>query len=453
MTLRLHPENPRYLEFRGAPTVLMTSGEHYGAVLNLDFDYIPYLDELQRCGFNLTRTFSGSYVEIPGSFRIADNTLAPRDGRFICPWARSNVPGGPKGGPKYDLDRWDEAYFDRLKGFVEAASDRGIVIEFVLFCFFYNDDLWQTSPLYAENNIQGVGDVPRNGAYDLANSDLLAVEEALAHKIVDELAPYDNVYYEIMNEPYSYHDGTAFLDWQAHMADVLVEAEAGLTEKHLIAQNYQNRTLRIPEVHEGVSILNIHYAEPSFAHYNYHYALPLGDDETGFKGQAHLPYRQEAWRFMLSGGSIFSHLDYSFTAGHPDGTSALADSTPGWGNREWREQLGVLKRFLDGLPLTRLAPHNEVVQLNWAEGEENQQRPEVHVLGAPGEVYAAYITGGAGRVRLRLGLPRGRYVAAWLDPASGEVLDEVQFSHERGRSTTLESPRFDEDLALRLLGT
>jgi len=36
--------------------VLVTSGEHYGSVLNLDFDYIRYLDELQSNGLNLTRT-------------------------------------------------------------------------------------------------------------------------------------------------------------------------------------------------------------------------------------------------------------------------------------------------------------------------------------------------------------------------------------------------------------
>ncbi len=44
--LALHPENPRYFLFRGKPTVLVTSGEHYGAVLNLDFDYVRYLDAL-----------------------------------------------------------------------------------------------------------------------------------------------------------------------------------------------------------------------------------------------------------------------------------------------------------------------------------------------------------------------------------------------------------------------
>ena len=28
--LALHPENPHYFLFRGKPTVLVTSGEHYG---------------------------------------------------------------------------------------------------------------------------------------------------------------------------------------------------------------------------------------------------------------------------------------------------------------------------------------------------------------------------------------------------------------------------------------
>ena len=43
--LALHPDNPHYFLWRGKPTVLITSGEHYGAVLNLDFDYVPYLDK------------------------------------------------------------------------------------------------------------------------------------------------------------------------------------------------------------------------------------------------------------------------------------------------------------------------------------------------------------------------------------------------------------------------
>ena len=65
--LRLYPDNPHYFLFRGKPAVLITAGEHYGAVLNLDFDYVRYLDELKACGFNLTRTFSGTYPEVGGA--------------------------------------------------------------------------------------------------------------------------------------------------------------------------------------------------------------------------------------------------------------------------------------------------------------------------------------------------------------------------------------------------
>ena len=50
--IALHPENPHYFLFRGQPTVLITSAEHYGVVLNLDFDYRKYLDTLARDGLN-----------------------------------------------------------------------------------------------------------------------------------------------------------------------------------------------------------------------------------------------------------------------------------------------------------------------------------------------------------------------------------------------------------------
>src|SRR5437764_655138 len=91
--LALHPDNPHYFLYRGKPAVLITSGEHYGAVLNRDFDYVRYLDELQANGLNHTRTFAGAYREIPGSFGITDNTLAPLPNRYACPWARSATPG------------------------------------------------------------------------------------------------------------------------------------------------------------------------------------------------------------------------------------------------------------------------------------------------------------------------------------------------------------------------
>lgn len=161
----LHPDNPHYFLFRGKPTLLITSGEHYGAVLNLDFDYAKYLDTLRAEGMNHTRTFVGAYCEPDGAFSIARNTLAPAPGRFICPWARSEQPGYANGGNKFDLSQWDAAYFARLKDFVTKARDRGIVIEVNLFCPFYGEEQWVLSPMTAQQHQRHRADRPGRGLH------------------------------------------------------------------------------------------------------------------------------------------------------------------------------------------------------------------------------------------------------------------------------------------------
>lgn len=217
--LSLHPDNPHYFLFRGRPAVLVTSGEHYGAVLNLDFNYTKYLDTLQAHGLNLTRTFTGAYVEPSGSFGIAQNTLAPVKGRFICPWARSQTPGYANGGNKFDLTRWDEAYFARLKDFAAQAGRRGVVVEMNLFCPFYDESQWKISPQNAANNVNGIGQVARTNVYTMdKHGGLLPVQEAMVRKVVAELKNFNNLYYEICNEPYF---GGVTLEWQHHIADVI----------------------------------------------------------------------------------------------------------------------------------------------------------------------------------------------------------------------------------------
>ncbi len=39
----VHSDNPHYFLFHGKPTVLITSAEHYGAVVDRAFDYRAYL--------------------------------------------------------------------------------------------------------------------------------------------------------------------------------------------------------------------------------------------------------------------------------------------------------------------------------------------------------------------------------------------------------------------------
>ena len=50
--------------------------------MNLDFDYIAYLNEIAASGLNVTRTFSGAYVEPADAFGIKKNTMAPGSGKI-----------------------------------------------------------------------------------------------------------------------------------------------------------------------------------------------------------------------------------------------------------------------------------------------------------------------------------------------------------------------------------
>ena len=124
----------------------------------------------------------------------------------------------------------------------------------------YEDVQWSLSPMNAANNVNGVGGVGRNDVYTLDKDPaLLAVQEALTRKLVTELNEFDNLFFEICNEPYF---GGVTMAWQHRIADVIVETERALPAKHLIAQNIANKSAKIDDPHPAVSIFNFHYASP-----------------------------------------------------------------------------------------------------------------------------------------------------------------------------------------------
>jgi hypothetical protein len=440
--LALYPENPHYFRLHGEPAVLITSGEHYGAVLNTEFDFTRYLDELKRNRFNLTRTFSGVYVENPGAFNIKQNTLAPLPGRMVCPWARSGEPGYVGGGAKFDLTRWDEAYFRRLKQFVREAGRRGIVVEYVLFCPYYDDAQWRLSPLNVANNVNRVGDAPRTEALTLRHPELVAIQEAFVKKVVGELRDAENVYFELCNEPYF---GGVTLEWQAHIAGVIQQAEADrpAASRHLIAQNIANKSAEVRSPNPAVSLFNFHYASPPDAvRVNYGLNRPIGFDESGFRGTADRPYRTEAWEFLLAGGAVYSNLDYSYSTATPDGSGKVEAPTPGGGGPALRRQLAILKQFMETLPFAQMKPEPSTLRAGTPAGGA------VHVLARPGKAYGVYVRGG-GLATLELALPRGKYRVEWINTHTGAVEKPESIDHQ-GDTLTLQSPVYEEDIALRI---
>jgi len=302
--------------------------------------------------------------------------------------------------------------------------------------------MWQLSPMNAANNVNGVGTVVRTNVYTLdKNGGLLAVQEAMVRKLVTELKDFDNLYYEICNEPYF---GGVTLEWQGRIADVIAETEKPLGVRHLISQNIANGRAKVEHPHPAVSIFNFHYATPpDTLALNYGLNKVIGDNETGFKGTNDTHYRMEAWQFVLAGGGLYNNLDYSFVAGREDGTFVYPNNQPGGGNPVFRRQMQVLSRFINGFDFVRLKPDTAVIRGGLPD------KTKAYALVERGKQYALYLFGGS-RAILQLELPAGDYHAEWLNPVSGRVIQNDDLKHAGGEAL-LKSPEFDPDTALRIL--
>lgn len=434
--ISLNQENPHYFSYKGKATILITSGEHYGAVMNPDFEYKIYLKTLEKNGLNLTRTMTGCYFEPAGAFGISKNTLAPDKQILLCPWKRA------ADSTKFDLSQWNKAYFIRLKDFLSEAQKRSVIVELSLFCPFYEEIQWELSPFNIKNNVNGLGDIPRTDVYLLdKNNGLLAIQERMVRKLVDELKGFPNLIYEICNEPYA---GGIPLEWQDHISKIIVDAEESFNNKHLISQNIANGFWKIKNPNPRVSIFNFHYATPPKAvSLNYSLNKVIGENETGFNGQKDSTYRKEAWEFILAGGGLFNHLDYSFTTDNEDGTFLYPSTQPGGGTPAFRKQLSYLKKFMDSFNFVAMRPDTTVFS------GEISGKTKVFVLAEYGKQYAIYWMGGM-PINPEFNLPEGNYSMKWMNPLNGKTVKKEKFNHTGGKAKLM-LPVFQEDIALRII--
>ncbi|HMP18029.1 MAG TPA: hypothetical protein PKD72_13475, partial [Gemmatales bacterium] len=462
--LKVHPANPRYFSWNGRALAVVSSGEHYGAVVNLDFDYLKYLDTLQREGMHYTRIFTGAYIEPVGAFGIERNTLAPASERFIAPWKRSGTPGYAGGGNKFDIDQWDEAYLQRLKSFVQAAHERNIIVEVTLFCSTYTDKQWQLSPLHPQNSVDALEFMDWKKLHtEEVPPAIFQQQEKLVRYLVRELNTYPNIIWEIQNEPWSDNHSLgeminpyllekktfpnrvqitapSSVSWQRRVARLIRDTEKTLPYQHIIAQNVANFRLAVDPTVDlaDVDLVHFHYAYPEACQWNASLAKPICCDETGFAGSGDDAYRQQAWKFMLAGGGLWNHLDYSFSCGKEDGTDVQPKS-PGGGSPQLRKELDVLSRFLNSFDLKNMKPDTSLLQ--------NTNGVVGYCLAHPGHSYACYLTQRLPS-SLLLNLPAGNYQIEWIEPRTGQSI--ARFKIQFPREVPIDVPKSRGDLALTI---
>lgn len=477
-SIRIHPDNPKYFLFRGKPLVLVTASEHYGSVLNRPFNFEKYLEDAALHKMTLTRTFL-LYRELQ-SARNPSSPCKPESPDYIAPFPRTGPGKAMDGEPKYDLDQWNPEYFTRLHRFLDLASAKGIVVELTLFSNTYSDNVWALNPFRARNNRQGVGNVEWPDYITLRDKDLVRRQEAYARKIIEETSSYDNVYYEICNEPgggVAGHASPQEVDeWQLHLAGVIRDEMQKLGRIHLLSGQpaFRYSPFAFPYdsafTESPVDIVNVH---------------PLPD--TGYKGRkyqmgnfmskelmlselaaftravypTHKPvvhdednaasmyrdltgwtiHRKRAWTALLNGAN-YDYIDFSITVGNEAGTPASRAAI-----RTWMQHLSEFMASFDFVH-SRLAS-------DWI--KDAPANLVVSGLSAGEKDYVAYLADArevtdpdAGQPisgTVNLSLPPGQFAVRLYSPATGEYSPAL--SIQGGGSASLDLLPFRNDIVIR----
>ncbi len=242
--LKIHPLNQRYFSDGSGKAIYLTGSHTWSNFQDRGatsppsaFDYPAYLQFLERHGHNFIRLWVHEQARWSpwGPHRDYFN--------WPLPYWRTGPGRALDGGQKFDLTKFDQTFFDRLRSRVREAQARGIYVSIMLFDGWsiekkrpwgIADNPWKGHPFNRENNINGIdGDLNGDGegpeVHTLQNPTITALQEAYVGKVIDTVNDLDNVLYEIANE-----SAKTSVPWQLHMIDVIYSYEARKPKQHAV---------------------------------------------------------------------------------------------------------------------------------------------------------------------------------------------------------------------------
>lgn len=268
--------SPRYLAYAGQvrllvgasadaachflPTATNPMVDQCNAGPSPTHSYVPVLTGLKNAGLNKIRLWVALGYE-----RDRDNVP------FL--W---NAQGG-----YWRLDQKNQAYFDRLRAVVSKAKELGMFVEVTFFAPFEGGGFSRSPWSYAANLARAADGTrlgftspyyfvihdTRTGVEGVRNERMRQYQQNVIRWTIDELWCYDNVFWEIANEPEERHVYPLNVaDWQRSMIATVLEHDSpsqhpALTRRHLIAVQPFTRLGGDTFIGDAsVAILNGHYA-------------------------------------------------------------------------------------------------------------------------------------------------------------------------------------------------
>jgi len=415
--LSVHPTNPRYFTDGSGKAVYLTGSHTWwnlqdrGEEVSPLFDYEGFLDTLVGHNHNFFRLWVWE--------QAAKVNWARREVMFRftpLPYQRVGPGKALDGKPKFDLTRFNQAYFDRVRARVALAGDRGLYLAVMLFEGFSiemkgrpketNGNPWEGHPFHRENNVNGIdGDPERTGeglaCHELRVPEITRLQRAYLRKVIDTVNDLDNVLYEISNESHA-----ASTEWQYSMIECITEYEADKPKQHPVLM-----TVQYPEGENEVL-----FASPADA-----ISPNPGPDDA---------YRQDP---PPSDGSkvIITDTDHLWGIGGNVQwvwKSFIRGLNPifmdPWEpdplrNQQWddaarsldcqgiRRAMGQTRSFAEKMNLVAMHPLGELASTGYC-------------LAEPGREYLVYLPEG-GSVTVDLSAAAGALRAEWFDPAHGRT--------------------------------
>src|SRR5262245_41809653 len=239
--LSVSSSNPRFFVDSNGKAVYLT-GLHMNNNLvdrsdKAILDFTSYLNFLQQYEHNFVRLWAWEQAAWTNE-SSATITFDP------LPYQRKGPGTALDGGRKFDLTRFNQTYFDRLRSRVVEAGQHGIYVSVMLFQGFSSQrknigsgNPWTGHPFNLNNNINGINGDPSgndNGeeVHSLTVPAITSLQEAYVRKIVETLNDLDNVLYEISGDA-----PASSKEWQYHMINYLKNYQAAKPNQHPVGMS------------------------------------------------------------------------------------------------------------------------------------------------------------------------------------------------------------------------
>jgi hypothetical protein len=427
--LRVHPDNSRYFADTSGNAVYLTGSHTWNNLVDMGpsdpperFDYVAYLEFLNRHGHNFIRLWAWDSVTW--------DTRANRElGKSVVyaapqPWLRTGPGTALDGKPKFDLNAFDESYFQRLRERVSAAGKRGMYVSVMLFegwgLMHANRGrpapagwAWRGHPFHPDNNSSGInadpdGDGQNVQVHSLAIPAVTAVQAAYIRKVVDTVNDLDNVLYEVINE-----GGEKEWDWW--VVTTLRDCEREKPKQHPIGITGH-----------GAERVDSMLASPA------DWISPgrrdgYGEDPPAWNGKQKVSLLDTDHVWGVGGNVAWAWK--AFVRGHnpifmdPYDNAILGKGSPDSWN-DLRRSLGVTRRLANRIPLAAMLPHDELASTTYC-------------LAQPGSHYVVFLPDG-GEVSVDLSGAEGMYDVEWIHPVDGTSKSAAAV--RSGSRATVKSP-------------